>query len=783
MQTFTFPATFSNLAFVQWVQAAPFHQFDNIVVDSGPRASALDGKVTVHGNGGTDVLYVKDQASTANDSYALSRTGVFSNVGAVVIYDTTEQLQIIGGAGDNTFMIQNFDNNVSLFGGAGNDMFTNPFDDLNSNFNGNLMIDGGTDTPASPGGDTISLSDADDIAATEYTISATNFGVTGAIAGLTTNLFPYSNIEQFNWTTNDQATTIQIPSTNSATNYQIHAGAGNDTFNLGVVGGSAEGIDGNVAIYGDTGTDTFTYNDTTNADNDTYTITDGSIVRTNNATVDYTTVETFTVAGGAGKETYEINSSAATTPLTINGGANNDLFNVGGSTLNNVETCDAPTTLNGNGGTDTIGFDDLNDTFAGDIYIITATTLQRSGSALHTYGTVESIIVNASNQPSTINVNSTASGTTVKVFGNGGNDTVNAGNGNWDANLLGTVTLDGGSDASGVDMLEINDLSDTGDDGYSFSSNQVTKTSSTASIFYSSFEGVALDANGGNNAINVTTANDGTTIRGNGGVDTFGIGETAPGTFLTVDGGAGLDAVNANLDSIGYAGVQFANTQDLASLQIFNGGVVRVNSGGDKVLSTQALSTTGTGTLDLTDEDMILNYTGGSPVGIVHSLIQSGYNGGVWTGTGITSSSAAAVAASTTNIHKTALGYAEATAIGSPATFDSIPIDSTTVLVRYTLSGDANIDGTVNSLDFSALAASFNAVNKLWSNGDFNYDTNSTSNALDFNALATNFAQSLPAPLPAGSLFSQSAVWTTDEISGNRSLLAGTARHNGSTIL
>jgi hypothetical protein len=58
--------------------------------------------------------------------------------------------------------------------------------------------------------------------------------------------------------------------------------------------------------------------------------------------------------------------------------------------------------------------------------------------------------------------------------------------------------------------------------------------------------------------------------------------------------------------------------------------------------------------------------------------------------------------------------------------------------------GDADLSGAVDSVDFAALATSFNSSSKVWVNGDFNYD--GIVNALDFNALASNFGQSLPSP-------------------------------------
>ena len=172
--------------------------------------------------------------------------------------------------------------------------------------------------------------------------------------------------------------------------------------------------------------------------------------------------------------------------------------------------------------------------------------------------------------------------------------------------------------------------------------------------------------------------------------------------------------------------------------------------GGATLLSTPALSidAPNLGQLDLADDDAIIDYTGTSPINSMHSLLTSGYAGGAWTGAGINSSIAAGVAANVGNLNKTAIGYAEASALGI-GTFDGQAVDGTAVLLRYTLAGDLNLDGAVNTLDFTTLANNFGASGSLWQQGDFNFD--GVVNALDFNAIATNFGlfQASP-PLASG---------------------------------
>src|SRR5262249_14153485 len=64
----------------------------------------------------------------------------------------------------------------------------------------------------------------------------------------------------------------------------------------------------------------------------------------------------------------------------------------------------------------------------------------------------------------------------------------------------------------------------------------------------------------------------------------------------------------------------------------------------------------------------------------------------------------------------------------------------------FVLTGDANHDRFVNTMDFTALAQNFGKSNMNYAQGDFNYD--GKVNALDFNALATRFGAHLAAAGP-----------------------------------
>jgi hypothetical protein len=75
-------------------------------------------------------------------------------------------------------------------------------------------------------------------------------------------------------------------------------------------------------------------------------------------------------------------------------------------------------------------------------------------------------------------------------------------------------------------------------------------------------------------------------------------------------------------------------------------------------------------------------------------------------------------------------------------------LSSGQIEVKYTLLGDANLDGLVNAADFTILAANFNQPVTGWDQGDFNYD--GLVNAADFTDLAANFNQSVNNAASAG---------------------------------
>jgi len=230
--------------------------------------------------------------------------------------------------------------------------------------------------------------------------------------------------------------------------------------------------------------------------------------------------------------------------------------------------------------------------------------------------------------------------------------------------------------------------------------------------------GSALNINAGSNVIV------------NGTTDPFSDSQL-PGEHVTIiDNGSLMVNVNSTIGGItGNGRLAIGNGSSASTLQIASG----------TGLSSVGSLTIGTGsTLDLTNNRLILSYSSSDPISSIAGYIKSGYNSGGWNGPGIISTTAQ----TKTNGLSYGVGYADGK--------DGVVwgLSSGQIEVKYTLLGDANLDGLVNAADFTIVAANFNQTVTGWDKGDFNYD--GLVNAADFLDLAVNFNQGVSGAASAG---------------------------------
>ena len=264
------------------------------------------------------------------------------------------------------------------------------------------------------------------------------------------------------------------------------------------------------------------------------------------------------------------------------------------------------------------------------------------------------------------------------------------------------------------------------------------------------------DNNNGHYSVNITSTVQpwSTTFNATGNYTLSGTGGIGGTGSLTQSGSGTVTLATANTYSGGTfvtnGTLKIARTSSTTSalptgpLSI-SGGVVQladnVTAGtplGTSNVVLTSLSITGNGTLDIGNNRIIVDYTpGNDPIASIAAWIHNGYyNLG---GPRIISSDIAADDAASGFSY--GIGYAD----GADGAVAGLP--SGEIEIMFTLLGDANLDGTVNSEDFTPFSTNL-GHNGGWDEGDFNYD--GTVNAEDFTPFSSNLNQSASLAAAAG---------------------------------
>jgi hypothetical protein len=219
------------------------------------------------------------------------------------------------------------------------------------------------------------------------------------------------------------------------------------------------------------------------------------------------------------------------------------------------------------------------------------------------------------------------------------------------------------------------------------------------------------------------------------------------GTYSHAGGAASLGHVSGTGGVSVSGGTLGAKTIRQASLNVSGNGLVALaTNSGVSVVQTLVVAggTSTTAAIDISNNALVVDYSGASVAGDVRALAARGYGTGSahWTGPGLRSSTAAA---------DPTLGVAVAEASDvlrisgtQTASFQGQTVDATAVLVRVTKLGDTNLNGVVDFGDFQRLERGFNRPGGTWFTGDFNLD--GLVNHADFLALYHNYGQSLAGP-------------------------------------
>jgi autotransporter-associated beta strand protein len=207
-----------------------------------------------------------------------------------------------------------------------------------------------------------------------------------------------------------------------------------------------------------------------------------------------------------------------------------------------------------------------------------------------------------------------------------------------------------------------------------------------------------LQLGGAGNALNSTT-----NITNAGTLSVTGTAQSVgniSGAGSTTVSGAGTSATPTLI----------AKDIDQASLTINDGAYVRLSPSGSvaSVVTALNMPSMGTGILDITDNDVIVNTPNPAAATSTMTDVIAAVNGSRIT--------------TTASSGNQTVGFALNTlALGS---FSGETVNADSVLIKYTYFGDSNLDGFVNDTDFSLFSSNYgtNGGSNPWLNGDYNHD-------------------------------------------------------------
>jgi Ca2+-binding RTX toxin-like protein len=410
---------------------------------TGGNVNGIDGKVTITGDGTSDVLNVDDSGDAATNAGLLTSTRLTGlgmadgDTAKGIEYTGLENLNITLGTAGDDFTIESTSSTTTTVlnteggadriavkgtsglttvnaGGDGDVINVGSLASVTGNTGGTLnailgalTVNGGTGT------NTLTFDDTGDSTANTGTTAGTLTSTQLTGLGLGASGVTYGGIATLNLNLGGGGDTLTIASTH-ANLTQIEGRDGDDQFTIRSIAGRTE-------ILGQEGSDTFTVGDGTlgafntvngidallvltggNGTSDTLNVTEldeaaaaslpGTLTLNHLSGlgmsapgIDYTEFEALNVTLGAGGDTFNVQSTNGSTLTTINtgSGSGENIVNVGSlapATGGNVNAIAGKLVINGQSSSDTVNVDDRGDS-AGNTGLLTSNRLTGLGMA------------------------------------------------------------------------------------------------------------------------------------------------------------------------------------------------------------------------------------------------------------------------------------------------------------------------------------------------------------------------------------------------------------------
>ncbi len=532
--------------------------------------SSIQSPITVDGGIGQSTLTVDDGGNANPASWTVTGSNVTRTGAAVISYFNVSNIVLNGGSGQNTYDVQGTEPGGSTTintGDASEDEVDVQADSgpltINDGAGGNditVVTQKPQNLDAIPGLVTVNGQGNSDVLYADDRANANPslWQVTGD------RIIRISNPNQ-----------IEGPGTvNREIDYSdmhriaLYGGSGGSDFYVSPFLQNLDELPPEVKVYGHfNAANTLTVYDNNNFLNSLWDVTDHVVTRTHSSAaegprstaIEYYQMQTLTLNGGSGDNSYNVESTHSQTTTQLDTGAGDDAINIGGSGKNRVlDKIYGPVTVTGQGGQDTLNLND-QDSAAAYMFTLTASTATRDNIALITYAGLSGVVVNGGSGGNTFNVTGVSYLAPYTIYGGAGNDTVNLNNPDLSDNpqALHEMTFLG---KGGTNTLNLNDQANAANGFYILGANSLFETNPALLdvIFDSSLAQLNVKAGSGN--------------------DTFEIDTAPPATVVAINGGGGVNT----LDYAGFLGditvdlplgVATGLTGGVSNIQILYGSV------------------------------------------------------------------------------------------------------------------------------------------------------------------------------------------------------------------
>jgi hypothetical protein len=325
--------------------------------------------------------------------------------------------------------------------------------------------------------------------------------------------------------------TVNIEATDGPGPLVVNLGSGHDTVNVTPSGKNLNTIQGNVTVNNGNANDMLFVNDQAAPASAAYSLSALSVSRPGAAVISYFGVGSVELDGGGHGNTFAVGSTGPQLTLKTGTGATNTV--TVGSSSNNLDFIQGAVTIVGQGTTNSAILNDQG-TSAARTYNITTSVFTRSGPppVNVSYQNLQNLMLNGGGFGNTINVESTAAGTTTTVNAGTGGSTINLSPTAHNlTNLAGLVNINGQGGTNTLnafDQATTFSQSDLGDDLYQDHLTRYETPTTERTLF----------TYGGMQVVNMFAG------RGDPDTEPFGVISTPAGVPVTVtDAGVSMSRV------------------------------------------------------------------------------------------------------------------------------------------------------------------------------------------------------------------------------------------------